>query len=195
MGRNFITRSKLPNLRLEVKPIGNWQKTIRTFQQLGPAVKRASIKAQLKVCNEIAKKVKAHLRNQDLGWKKLSPEYAQRKQELGLDHRILMAYGNYYHSIEVWQVGNRHMTFVGVKKGKYTQTLSGKRSSLDIATIATLHEFSRGKHFPRRPLWNPTITEIGGAAGIKKMYVNSLRYWLRKEGLPVEATIKKLGWH
>lgn len=193
MGKSFIRKSDLPQMRMQIKPIGNWSKVIRTFQTLGPAIKRASIKAQLKVCNEILRKVKGHLRNQDLGWKKLSPGYSARKHELGLDPRTLIAYGNYYHAIEVWQVGSRHMVFVGVKKGKYTSTISGKRSKLDIATIATVHEFSRGKRFPKRPLWNPTVQEIGGPQGIKKMYINSLRYWLRREGLPAD-TINKLRW-
>jgi hypothetical protein len=50
--------------------------------------------------------------------------------------------------------------------------MNGKRSRLDIATIATIHEFSRGKRIPRRPLWNPTIKEMGSSKGIQKICYN-----------------------
>lgn len=194
MGRGFITKTDLPGPRIELKPVGRWDQAISTFQRLGPGIKRASIKAQTSVAKDVMKKVKDHIRNQDLGWKKLSPDYSTRKSELGLDPRILIAYGHYYHAVEVWHTGNRHMVFVGVKRGKYTQTISGKKSRLDIATIAYLHEFSRGKRFPRRPLWNPTIQEIGGAKGIKERYIKYLKHWLRREGLPVTSTIAKFSW-
>lgn len=189
MGRNFITQDKISQYgspRVEISLFGDWDKTIRIIQKLGPSIKQASIKAQLKVCKEIQKVVKAHLRNQDLGWKQLSPEYEAKKEQKGLDHRILMAWGTYYDSIEVWRKGNQHMVFVGVKKGIYTRDLQGRKSRLDVATIAAIHEFSSGKKIPRRALWNPSIREIGGIKGIQKMYLGSLTYWLRMAGVPVK---------
>lgn len=202
MPPGFIRKGDLPknssgNLKLEIKPIGRWNEAVRVISKLSPAIKKASLKAQLKVCNEIRTRVRAHLRNQDLGWKLLSSTYSERKSSLGLDGRTLIAYGNYYHNIEVWQKGMQYLVFVGVKRGKYTRRLNGKRGKLDIATVAAIHEFSSGRKVPRRPLWNPTIREIGGAKGIKSIYLKSFKHWLRMGGMPVtdiNKTIKILGW-
>lgn len=191
MGNTFLNKRNIPLNQgyapnIEVKLFGNWDKTITTVQQLSPKIKQASIKAQLKVCNVICQKVKSHIMHQDLGWRPLSPAYAKRKAKgKGTWDGVLINYGTYYKNIGLWQIGSRHLVMVGVKRGIYTRTLSGKRSKIDVSTIAAIHEFSSGRKLPRRPLWNPTIAEIGGAKGIKKMYTNSLLWHLRRAGIPV----------
>lgn len=189
-GRPYIPKSSLPIGNhgmpvIQIKPWGNWDKTVRVMGSLGRNIKASSIQAQLKVCKEIQTRVKRHLRNQDLGWKRLGRAYLGAKMEAGLDRRILMSWGKYYSSIDVWRKPFGEIVFVGVKKGVYTKNISGRRSKLDVATIAAMHEFSSGKRFPRRQLWNPTIAEMGGTKGLKKMYVNSLYYWLRIKGVPI----------
>jgi hypothetical protein len=104
--------------QLEVKLFGRWEDAVKMTQKLGPSIKESGIKAQTKVVTELVKRVKAHLRNNDLGWKPLSPVYAARKSALGLDSRILIAHGEYYHAIEVWRIGNQHMVYGGVRKGR-----------------------------------------------------------------------------
>lgn len=197
MPGKFFNTGSLPlggdDLKMEVKLFGDWAKAIRTFQGLSRKIKIASLEAQTKVCEAVVKKVKAHLRNQDLGWAPLNPKYLERKSERGLDSRALIAYGNYYHAIGVWKKGNQHLVFAGVKRGIYTRSLTGKRSKLDIATIAVIHEFSSGKKIPKRPLWNPTLREFG-KKGIKDLYVKNLRTSLRRQGLPVKDTIALLKW-
>jgi hypothetical protein len=164
--------------------MGNWDYVMRTLGRLGPVVKESSIKAQMKVAKEICRRVKAHIRNQDLEWQPLKTEYLDEKEASGANSRILWAYGNYYRAIEVWKM--RGSVYVGVRKGKYTRTLNGKRSKIEIARIAAIHEFASGKTIPRRPLWNPTIKEMGGSRGLKQMYVNSLLYHLRMAGIPIK---------
>lgn len=174
--------------RIEFKLFGNWEGTVRMINKLGPSIKQASLISQLKICNLIAKKVKAHLKNQDLDWEPLSERYAIRKENAGMDGRILMANETYYNNIQAWTKGNQHLAFVGVKKGMYTKEISGRRSRLDVATIAAVHEFAAGgSHIPRRPLWNPTIAEIGGTKGIKELYIKHLVGALRVRGIPVKA--------
>jgi len=188
-GRPYIPLSTLPGgqfgPRLEIKPLGNWNQTAKVLGGLGRNIKFASVKAQMKICTEIQKKVRAHLRNQDLGWKALNPEYAALKAEAGMDGRTLMGWGTYYDNITVMKEAWGSIVSVGVKKGVYTRNVNGQRSKLDVASIAVIHEFASGRKFPRRPLWNPTIKEMGGAKGIQKMYINSLYYWLRMKGVPV----------
>lgn len=187
MGRYFVTPNKLSvqtgSPRLEIALFGDWDKAIRMLNGLGPKIKKSSIAAQLKVCKEIQRRVKAHIRAQDLGWAPLSETYGRRKREAGLGSKTLFAYGTYYNAIDVWQKGNQHFVYVGVKKGIYTRDLRGRRTKMDVATIAALHELGSGKKLPRRPLWNPTIKEIGGTRGIKSMYLKSLKYWLRIYGV------------
>lgn len=185
-----LNQGYIPRLKLEL--FGRWDETIKILQKLSPEIKAASIKAQMKVGNQIALKVKAHLRNQDLGWKPLSPDYADSKSKKGLGTKTLYSYGAYYDAIEVWVSGNRHLINIGVRAGMYTKDLRGKKSKLEIAKIAAVHEFSNGKKIPRRPLWNPTIAEIGGVKGIKKMYINSLVYHLSQAGIPVSQFRKIL---
>lgn len=172
--------------RIEFKLFGRWDETIRVIQKLSPSVKEGSLVAQTKICQEICKRIKNHLKNQDLNWEPLSEAYEKRKEEEGLDSGTLIAYGNYYNNIKVWRKGAEHFVYVGVKKGMYTRDLRGKRSRLDIATIAAVHEFSSGIRVPRRPLWNPTIREMGGAPGLKKLYVKHLVGVLRSRGIPVK---------
>jgi hypothetical protein len=192
-GRTFLNRAnpgfndnimgEIPHLKFEL--IGQWDRVNDILRKMGREVKESSIKAQLKVGTVIVTKVKKHLRDQDLGWVALDSDYQERKTKAGLNLKSLMAYKTYYNNIEVWRSGNRRLVSIGVRRGIYTRELSGKRSKLDVATIAAIHEFSSGKRIPRRQLWNPTITEIGGADGIKKIFVNSLVWHLRMAGIPV----------
>lgn len=179
------SKSGVPIMKMEL--FGQWDESIRLFQKLGPAVKVASLLAQMKVCNQVAKVVKSHLRNQDLGWTALSEQYADKKEQAGLSGDTLMAYKVYYENIEAWTEGTRSFAFAGVRRGIYTQELNGQRSKMDIATIAAVHEFSTGSKIPRRPLWNPSIEELGNSRGLKQMYINSLVWYLRKAKIPVET--------
>jgi len=192
MARTFLNKLNVPLNqgfipRLQFKLFGQWDETIRTLNKLSPTVKECSLIAQTKICNEICKKVKGHLKNQDLNWEPLTDKYMKRKEEEGLSGDILMAWGNYYNNIQVWTVGNQHFVYVGVKRGIYTKDVRGKRSRIDVATIAMVHEFSSGIKLPRRPLWNPTIAEMGGALGLKKLYVKHLVGSLRVRGIPVKS--------
>lgn len=184
MPQSSLGLNKIGRPRIEMYPLGNWEEVIRKVQRMGPEIKAASLKAQMKVAREIVKKVKAHIRNQDLGWRPLSPVTSALKSAYGLDERILWAHGSYYNAIEAWQKGTQHMVFAGVKKGKFGMSYSGRKRKFDIGQIAAIHEFSRGKRIPRRPLWNPTLKEIG-QKGMRAMYTASLIANLRLRGIPI----------
>jgi hypothetical protein len=189
--RKGLERGGYRNLpRLEIKPFGNWSGVMRTMARLSPAIKQSSIAAQMKVAKQIVKIVKAHLRNQDLGWRPLAPTTVELKETYGLDSRILYAHGGYYDAIEAWQKNQESIVFAGVKKGKYARSYQGKKRRIDISQVAAIHEFSRGKRIPRRPLWNPTIREMGGAKGIQKMFINSFVWHLRRAGIPITNDLK-----
>lgn len=176
---------------IQFKPFGHWEKTIKVIGRLGPTIKEASLKAQMAVGKEIVKRVKAHLRNQDLGWQALSEKTKKNKAKYGLKSKTLMAWGTYYNNIEVWQPSNHHLVLIGVRKGIYTRHPNGKRNKVEVARIAAMHEFSSGRKIPRRPLWNPTIQELG-KKGIKQIYNKALTHHLRMRGVPVSQYKKYL---
>lgn len=173
----------IPQIKFEL--FGKWEESMKLFGKLGYTMKIASLRAQLKIGKDIVTEVKGHLRKQDLAWAALDKKYADKKAAAGLNTKTLMAYGTYYSNINTWQEGSKHMVLIGVKKGIYTRTLKGSKSKLDVATIAGIHEFSSGKRIPRRPLWNPSIMKMGGAPGIKKMYIRALIWHLRRLGVSV----------
>lgn len=189
-GRTFFNRAvpkTYPGVipQISFKLFGQWDEAMTLLKNIGPKVKASSIKAQLKIGKDIVTKVRAHIRNQDLGWPELDPKYAMRKMKAGLSDEMLMAYNTYHDNISIWTSGNNKLISIGVRKGIYTRELNGRRSKLDVATIAAIHEFSSGRRSKRRPLWNPTIMEMGGAKGIKTMFLNSLVYHLKVSGINV----------
>lgn len=177
--RNFIPNDS-PTIKFV--PTKNWAEANRVVGSLGKQIKAASIEAQKKLCKEILNRVIGHLIKQDLGWRKLTPKYKSRKSMKGWDTRILLASHAYFSNIEMWHRKNGWNVYVGVKPGIYGKTLEGKKSKLDIATIATIHEFSTNRK-RRRPLWNPTIREMGSSRGFKQKYIKYLHTELRKSGL------------
>jgi len=197
MPQPFLTKSKVPTSSLgvpnmQVKLFGDWEKAVVAIQKMGPAVKEAGLKSQMRIANMIVTRVKAHIKNQDLHWKPLSHSYAEKKEREGLNEWTMFAYGNYYRAIKAWTVGSQNMVLIGVRRGLQTQSLSGRKSKMEIANIAVVHEFSSGRRIPKRPLWNPTIAELGGAKGLKALFVKHLVSHLRVRGIPVKqySTLK-----
>lgn len=178
---NTFFRAK-DHTKAHFKPFGKWDEAAKALGRLEPDIKYAALRAQELVSKQIYRKVKAHLRDQDLPWKPLNSKYSEKKQNLGMDPRILIMSGSYYHAIHIWKRSNGWQYFVGVKKGEYGITLSGKRSRLPIASIAAIHEFSSNAK-RKRPLWNPTIREMGNTPGLKKLYLTKFANILRRRGL------------
>jgi hypothetical protein len=167
--------------QIKFQPTGKWDEATQLIKRLDPGIKEASVKAQWKMCEEILKKVKKHMIKQDLGWSPLNDKYVRLKKKLGRDRRILIATKDYYDNIMIWKRANGWKVYIGVKPGIFGRTLRGKRAKEDIATIAAIHEFSRGRR--RRPLWNPTIREMGNTKGFKKLYLDNFEKELRKAKL------------
>lgn len=175
---------------VRVSATGNWAEALKVFKDLGPGIKVAAIEAQSQVALVVLKKVQNHLIKQDLGWRKLNPRYQSQKAAQGLDTRILLARWTYFKNIKYWTNRGGWKVYVGVKPGVYTRTLSGERSTLDVARIAAIHEFSRGKR--RRPLWNPTFKELGGKSGLKTLFIKNLHTQLRRQKLGKYIKLVKL---
>lgn len=191
---DFLKPRELPNHEyedyeglglLQFTPVGDWERVIKEIQRLGPTIKAAGIKAQIRLCNLIMHRVKEHLHNQDLPWAPLSASHIKAKKIKGFSTDILSMSHAYYNAIGVFQKGHQHMVFVGVPRGIYGVDIQGNKNPKEIALIAAIHEFSY-KDVYKRPLWNPTIEELGGPRGIRDIFLGYFYAELRIRKVPVE---------
>lgn len=168
-----------PYTQAKFKPFGKWDEAVQKMGRLNPEIKDAALSAQKALCGDILNAVKWHIIKQDLPWKKLSSKYRAKKLKYGRDRRKLISHGLMYENITMWKRANGWQYFVGIPRGIYGLTVSGKTNKRDLATVAISNEF--GRH--RRPLWGPTIQEFGGAKGIKVTYIDLFEKRLRRRGL------------
>jgi hypothetical protein len=132
---------------------GDWAGAVIGLNALPSMIRSSGSYGQRKAAEKLVKIVKGHLNNQDLGWVKLNS-----KTESG-DPRILVDTELYYRSIKAWKQGQNY--YAGVPStARYPK---GNR----VSHVATIHEFGYG--VPERPLWRPSIEEMGGAEGIRRI--------------------------
>lgn len=149
--------------------MGNWSGVMLKLANLDPMIKRAARSSQYVLGRDIISRVKGHLKNQDLGWKKLAKSTIKRK-----GHSIaLLEYGTYYENIRLWQ--KDLLVNVGVPQGVK------EKNNTETALMAAFHEYG-AKGVPKRPLWNPTFREMGGSEGIRVRLVRGIKNYLEDRG-------------
>lgn len=131
---------------------GRWDLISDGFSGLDARVKSSAVWGQRKGAELIVKVAKAHINNQDLGWVPRSST-----TESG-DGRILVDTEAYYGAIKAWKEGSTYHA------GVPTSATNGKGTPIYIYAIA--HEYGLGR-VPARPLWRPTLKEVGGKKGVK----------------------------
>lgn len=163
--------------QLNIKPFGPWGTVKRLLNDLPKNIKEIGISAQRSVAEKYARKVKAHLRNQDVpGWTPLSPKYADFKMGKYGHEDILIASELYYDSIKAWSEGRVY--YAGVPAGiQY-------KNGTEVARVAYIHEAWSGMAGrPHRPLWVYTLQEdFNGVKGIKKLTNEIFAQRLRDKG-------------
>lgn len=147
-----MIRGDFPIPAIVVEPFGNWQEVEARIAGLPRAIKASAVWGQRKAAEKLVKIVKGHIDNQDLGWTPL------KRPELSGDPRILVDYGTYRDNIKTWQ--KNYTRYVGVKKDVINHR--GER----VWMVAALHEFMSYHGGPYRPLWGPSVEELGGSKGI-----------------------------
>lgn len=164
------------------KLIGDWTGVEHFFNDLGIEVKKKTLQAQWEIAKKLKKIVVGHLLAQDLNWPPLSPKtIANKKDNKGL---ILISTETYLDNIKVWRTSDK--VFVGVKKGI---TYKGRGKAVSLERVAMWQEYGTSKS-PARPLWGPSINEIGNKAGIKNFVVDAIfrrLKWLAR-GKPITIT-------
>ncbi len=101
---------------------------------------------------QIAKEAKRIIRDQEFKWKPLSEAYADYKDRVGLDPRILMATRDYVNNgIGWWKKGKR--INVGPKPGFH------EPSGLPYQLLGKWLEFGT-ERMPARQVWRPLLSRI-----------------------------------
>jgi len=150
---------------IEFEFIGNWIVAGRALKKLPEILKSSGIYGQRRAAELLVKIAKAHINNQDLGW---APR-AERSQ--AGDSRILVNSEAYYGAIRAWKKGDEY--FAGVPKDSFNA------KGISIVEYALAHEYGFGD-MPERPLWEPSLREIGGKKGIEKIIKMAIKNKINK---------------
>lgn len=131
---------------VNVRLLGNWKGAVAAYATMRPEIKRAISLGQRRYARRLVSTVKRHIIAQDLPWAAASR--SKRGSVLMIDSRT------YYGSIKFWQ--KNYELYVGVPKH-----FISPRTGQPIWKIATWQEKGT-KNIPARPLWGPSIEEVGG---------------------------------
>jgi len=167
---------------VNIKLFGPWVQVDNLLKQLAPNLRTIAISAQRKIAEKYVRKVKAHLKNQDIpGWTPLSDRYADYKMGKYGNEDMLIATWDYYDSIKAWRSGGVY--HAGVPKGVTYP------NGNEISRIAEIHEtWSSISGKPKRPLWGYTLKkDMGGLKGIKKDINEIVVEKLRAKGYPINS--------
>lgn len=99
------------NLRTSAKKVGDWAKIRLALSRLPTVVGEAN-KFNKEQATEFLNFLKDNVSGQRIDWTPLSIPYVKRKESLGLDHRTLIATGQYLEGLRVGLIGTNHY-FVG----------------------------------------------------------------------------------
>jgi hypothetical protein len=147
---------------------GDWEGNIRTFEKLSQNFKVALVSAQRREAFAIKKRLLDHVNAQDLGWPERQPK------TISGDSRILVDTGQLISAIQVHTLGSGMTVLVGILKG-----ISHNKSRADLVDIMSYHEYGT-INMVERPLFTPTLAEIGGPEGIKLRLVAALSAYFYK---------------
>ena len=161
----------VPYIRISM--VGDWRGEMRKMRRLAPDIYVSAMWGQEKAAKKLVKIVKDHLMNQDLKWTPLSARTIKRKKG---NTRMLLDSETYYNNIKAFRKG--YIYYAGVKRG-VTQP-----NGIETARVAAIHEFRSlaTKGSPRRPLWTPSIAEMGGAKGIRNIVAKAIARKLALRG-------------
>jgi hypothetical protein len=139
---------------LKIKLVGKWGLAKNAIATLPESIQRSYRAGQEKYAKKLVKTVKDHIKNQDLNWQPLAESTKKRK---GHD-TILIDTKAYIESVQIY-TQNKSVQ-VGVKRG-----LVNPKSGIEISRYASLNEYGSDKK-PARPVWEPSIKELGGQKAI-----------------------------
>lgn len=149
------------------KKTGDWAGALNFLRQMGYRVKTVTNKEQYAVCRELKTIVIGHLVSQDLNWEPLKEKTLKIKNPKNVD-KILIDTELYMNSITLLRQGE--FVSVGIKKG---MAYRKKGNFTTVDRVANMLEYGTTK-MVARPLWQPSIEELGGPKGIRKRIATAI---------------------
>lgn len=131
---------------VNVKILGNWKGAVVAYNRMRPEIRKAIVNGQTRYARRLVKVVKGHIIKQDLPWEPAS--------ENKRGNMLMIDTSDYYTSIKYWQ--KNYELYVGVPK----HFIHGKTGK-PLWKVASWQEHGT-KKIPARPLWGPSIEEVGG---------------------------------
>jgi hypothetical protein len=169
----------------------DWENFNKLTETLDKDLNKGAIEGQRQVVMTLHRLVKSHLRNQDLPWEPLSPNYRDRKRDNR--DKILIERWRYYNNIEVFKP-QKDAWLVGVRADRYYKSKYGR---ISISRVAFMHErgnnnlWGKGIKLPKRPLWVPSMQELN-LLGIDEIIIQSIQRKLKTRGWkPIKEKLKK----
>lgn len=160
-------------IQIQIKTIGLWQRELRKMRYLPRDIKVSSNWGQQKAAQKLVGIVKGHLEKQDLPWAPLAESTKRTKY----DWRTLIESETYINNIKAFRKGGVY--YAGVKRGVT------EPNGIETSVVAAMHEFGSGGSgigLPARPLWAPSLKEMGGTRGIRKIVMQAIARKLRLRG-------------
>jgi len=134
---------------------GDWDRLGKKLSRIGGELKTETGRRIGRSLKKVERTVLSHIDNQDLNWKPLTDQHADRKKKKGLSPDILRASNKMYQNITTHQA-EAWSGMVGVTRG--VKTADGE----DVTDIALIHEQpdDDGGVIPARKLWQPTFEAL-----------------------------------
>lgn len=140
--------------------IGPWEAAGEFVRSLPQHLRRSAMTAQEKAARRYLRIIKTHLELQDLPWAPHSSKYSNRTG------KILVDSGHMKKAIRYWQY--KYVVYIGIKRG-----IKHRENGQELADIASFHEYGTSK-MPARPLFAPSLEEMGGASGVANIIVKKM---------------------
>jgi hypothetical protein len=162
---------------IEFISYGYWNRSSLMLDALPVMIQSSAIWGMRKAAEQLVKIVRGHIDRQDLGWPPIVGESG--------DPRILVDTELYRNSIQSFKKGNTY--YAGVP-----ENLTYPTTGVLVSDVAMMHEEGYG-NLPRRPLWRPSIQELGGEYGYAAIVAGAI--WeklqvLRSSGMEVKLDPK-----
>jgi len=155
---------------------GDWVKTQSMLSTIDITMGIGVSAGQQAFAKRLKRLVRKHIRTNGAGispaWPPVSSRYAKYKTKRGGDpFDIYKMSGLYYNSIDVWSNGTNW--YAGLKANTRH---SDKKARYTLAQIARILESgSSARNIKARPLWSPSLKQLGGTAGVKALVLWHVR--------------------
>jgi hypothetical protein len=169
-----------PDLHINYKLIGDWQRANFMLSEFPILVTRAVNNGNRKFARKYQQKVKENILNDgaNLGWlPSRSKKYPQFKARHAESTQQMQFFGALLNNIRTFKNGVMGWS-AGIKSGIQNHKMIGLRgpTNLDVAQYAAVNEYgSPSRNIQARPLWNPSYRQLGGNTGLMKEVVIALR--------------------